>query len=444
MSVSVEPVPPLGPAPEAAAPRIAGLDEAALADVLAQSASDAERADRLGAFERYAAAPVPHRRMEEWRRTDPARIPFGSVRRLPLVQPGSCAPHPWDEACDLVLALEDDRFTVFDRLGLLVRGEVKLQPLAEALAEGVIGSDRLAEWGRRPDVPDQVALAPEPFWNAGFYLRVEPSARVPRGVLLRYHLRRVDALAVLRLVVELAPGAALSAVEWHESSSGRHLTLASKRWLIGERARLHWTVLRDEGAQTVHVADEWASLRRDARFDWITLNFGGQLIKARLTGDARAPGAAAELDGLYFVNGDGHVDQKTLQVHSAPDTFSRLLYKGAVKDRGFSMYQGQIIARPGAIRVDAYQKNNNLVLNDGARADSMPGLQIDADDLKCSHGATIGALDPDQLFYLRSRGLDERTARALLIRGFFEDVASRILHERVRERLQQRIEEKMK
>ena len=159
--------------------------------------------------------------------------------------------------------------------------------------------------------------------------------------------------------------------------------------------------------------------------------------------DVAGEGSSAELDGLFFCDLDQHVDQKTLQIHSAPNTYSRLLYKGAVQDKGHSVYQGVIQARPGAIKVDAYQTNNNLILTDGAQADTIPGLLIDADDLKCSHGATIGNLDPDQLFYLRSRGFSEAAAKRILVLGFYDEIADRIPYEAIRARVHAIVEEKL-
>jgi Fe-S cluster assembly protein SufD len=191
--------------------------------------------------------------------------------------------------------------------------------------------------------------------------------------------------------------------------------------------------LQEWGANTFHIANDWARVDREGKIDWITLNFGSRLSRMSFGSDAVGEGASAELDGLYFATGDQHFDQITLQVHSSPHTTSNLLYKGAVKGKARSVYQGMIIAREGADGVDAYQKNNNLVLSDGARADSLPGLQIDTDDLKCSHGSTIGNLDADQLFYLRSRGLDENEARRTLIEGFCEEITGRIPYEFVRE-----------
>jgi Fe-S cluster assembly protein SufD len=120
-----------------------------------------------------------------------------------------------------------------------------------------------------------------------------------------------------------------------------------------------------------------------------------------------------------------------------------MLYKGAVKDTGYSVYQGIIRALKNCVGVDSYQTNNNLVLDPGARADSLPGLIIDADELACSHGATMGNLDPEQMYYLRSRGIPESEARRMLVLGFFEEVIERVPFETMRDRLHEVIEQKL-
>lgn len=423
---------------------VPGLDADAFAALLKEAVSSEERAQRQAAFEQYRTAVYPHGKLEEWRRTDPARIPFESTRRLPNLSPGVCGEQERDKDFDAVVLVGDEHFQIL-RLNRTVPDDaLQIYSLSDALSRGIAGAEDMAKWGARPDHPDKMTLACEAFWNVGLYMAVAPDVDLSRGVLIRYQRRTGGTLLMPRVVFHAGAHSRVAVVEVYASPSEfAMLTAVSKRLLIGPAARVGWYTLRDEGDRTVHMADEWASLARDAQLEWVTLNLGGRLIKARFTGDALEPGATAELAGLFFAGGEQHVDQKTLQVHSAPDTFSRLLYKGAVKDRAYSVYQGQIIARPGAIRVDAYQRNNNLVLNDGARADSMPGLQIDADDLKCSHGSTIGHLDEEQLFYLRSRGIDARTARAILIEGFFEEIAQRIPNDGLREIVQRRVRERI-
>jgi ABC-type transport system involved in Fe-S cluster assembly, permease component len=196
-------------------------------------------------------------------------------------------------------------------------------------------------------------------------------------------------------------------------------------------------IVQEWGARTYHIGEDWVRAERDARVEWVTLLLGGRVCKMMVSCDVCEPHASARLSGLFFANRHQHVDQKTLQLHTAPHTYSNLLYKGAVKDEGHSVYQGIIEAAPGAVKVDAYQMNNNLILNEGARADSLPGLEIDADDLKCSHGATFGNLDPNQLFYLRARGLTETEARQSLVMAFFEEVIARVPYECMQERVRE-------
>jgi len=254
-----------------------------------------------------------------------------------------------------------------------------------------------------------------------------------RGILIFHDLKSPQSVIVPRLLVVAGERSKATIVEQMVSPSEALIqTVMAKELYVAQAAILRMITLQEWGANTFHIANDWARVEREGKIDWVTLNFGSRLSRMSFGSDAVGEGASAELDGLYFATGVQHFDQITLQVHSAPHTTSNLLYKGVVKDKAHSVYQGMIIAREGADGVDAYQKNNNLVLSDGARADSLPGLRIDTDDLKCSHGSTIGNLDADQLFYLRSRGLDENEARRTLIKGFCEDIAGRIPYEFVR------------
>jgi Fe-S cluster assembly protein SufD len=150
------------------------------------------------------------------------------------------------------------------------------------------------------------------------------------------------------------------------------------------------------------------------------------------------------MSGFFFTDGKQHLDLDTQQNHMAPNTTSDLLYKGALEGQSRAVWQGMIYVAPGAQRTDGYQANRNLVLSSRARADSIPGLEIMADDVRCTHGATVGKIDPELLFYLRSRGINEAEARRLVVEGFFEPVMDRIPYEGVRNRFQREIINKMK
>jgi Fe-S cluster assembly protein SufD len=149
------------------------------------------------------------------------------------------------------------------------------------------------------------------------------------------------------------------------------------------------------------------------------------------------------MSGFYFTDGVQHLDHDTQQNHNAPHTTSDLLFKGALKDTSRSVWQGMIYVAPGAQKTDGYQANRNLVLNPSARADSIPGLEILADDVRCTHGATVGKIDPELVFYLQSRGVPLHDAERLIVDGFFDPIMQRIPYDGVRERFAKAIMDKM-
>ena len=171
--------------------------------------------------------------------------------------------------------------------------------------------------------------------------------------------------------------------------------------------------------------------------------FGAGLVKANVESRLVAPGGTSEMLGVQFGDGTQHFDYHTLQEHAAPSTTSDLLYKGALKDKARSVFSGLIRADQGAQKTNAFQLNRNLILSEGARADSMPKLEILANDLRCTHGASTSRLNEDQIFYLMSRGLPRAAAVRMMVDGFFAEIFDRIPLEMVRERLSRAIEQKM-
>jgi Fe-S cluster assembly protein SufD len=177
--------------------------------------------------------------------------------------------------------------------------------------------------------------------------------------------------------------------------------------------------------------------------DWIFGAIGSHLTKNFSDLDLTGQGSTGRMSGFYFTDGIQHLDHDTQQNHLAAHTTSDLLFKGALKDRSRSVWQGMIYVAPGAQKTDGYQANRNLTLSSKARADSIPGLEILADDVRCTHGATVGKIDPEQIFYLLSRGISYPEAERLIVEGFFDPIMQRIPFEAVRERFQDAILEKM-
>lgn len=402
------------------------LDASALAR-LGEGEPDAVRKLRADAFARAAALPVPTGMEEDWRRTDPRRFDFGalpSAAAPEAAEPGE--PGAMDSFFDVVVRVDGDRWSVADRSGVLEGGALSLRPLSEALARDPSGVERL--WnstpGLRPD--DRFELLARAFHTFALHLRVAPGASLDRGVLL--HWREPPGRRFIPAVlVDVGDGASLGVTEIVESAGvGSAMSLGLTRFAVGAGGKLRWTHVQRAGADAVRMGFTHGVLAADASLDAVTVHAGADMVRTRFSADAAGRGASARVGGLFFAAAGQHVDQQTLQIHSSPETTSDLLYKGAVRDDGHSVYRGLIAVSRGAARINAYQRNNNIVLNDGARADSLPGLLIDADDLKCSHGATIGSVDPAQIFYLRSRGLTESEARRLILEGFFEEITSRL------------------
>jgi Fe-S cluster assembly protein SufD len=402
-------------------------------------------AKRQEAFATYETIAAPTHQDEEWRRTDPALFPLQDVTLSPLLEQVETVPAgEWDAEFDVVVAVTDDHFAIVQQTSAALDAGVTVCSLRQAAEAHPEWIQKYLQGEAMPAQSGKFEAFNDAFWNFGLFVHIPDGVEWERGMLIRYDMKRNASMLVPRLVVVAGQQSRATIVEHlHSDDDICFVAVPERELYVDEAADFKLVSLQEWGNNSFQITNDWGLVQRDAKLNWITLNFGTARSKMKFGSDVAGPGSAADMDGLFFATGDQHMDQRTLQIHSSPDTYSRLLYKGAVKDVGRSVYQGLIIARPGAIRVDAYQTNNNLVLNDGARADSIPGLLIDADDLKCSHGSTIGNLDPDQLFYLRSRGLAEAEARRFLIMGFFEEVIDRIPHGFIKDVVHRTIEKKM-
>jgi Fe-S cluster assembly protein SufD len=212
---------------------------------------------------------------------------------------------------------------------------------------------------------------------------------------------------------------------------------------VGEAANLRFVELQSWGEHVWNFSHERARVSRSGNLDWIFGAVGSYVTKNFSDLDLIGEGAVGRMSGFYFSENDQHFDHDTQQNHLAPHTTSDLLFKGALKDQSRSVWQGMIYVAPGAQKTDGYQANRNLVLSPKARADSIPGLEILADDVRCTHGATVGKIDADQVFYLRSRGMPYADAERLVVEGFFDPIMQRIPFEGVRSRFQDSILRKM-
>ncbi len=212
---------------------------------------------------------------------------------------------------------------------------------------------------------------------------------------------------------------------------------------IGDDSHLKYIELQSFGKHIWNFVHERVDVGRNASVDWVFGAIGSRMTKNFSDLELTGSGASGRMSGFYFTDGNQHLDHDTQQNHHASFTTSDLLYKGALKGRSRSVWQGMIYVAQGAQQADGYQSNRNLILSKHARADSIPGLEILANDVRCTHGATVGKIDPEMIFYLQSRGIPEKTAQRLVVEGFFEPIMQRIPFDGVRERFQNAILVKM-
>jgi Fe-S cluster assembly protein SufD len=255
----------------------------------------------------------------------------------------------------------------------------------------------------------------------------------------------VDGKTFTHTLVVVEEGAEAVLIDEFGSNSLRSQALhnGAVELIVRDRARLSYVSLQDFGTNVWQFNHERGRVGRDASLDWVLSIMGTGLIKTFQSVELDGRGAQARMSGLFFANQRQHFDLDTQQNHNAADTVSDLLYKGALKDRARSVWQGMIKALPDSQRIDGFQANRNLLLAKTARADSIPGLEIEADEVRCTHASTIGQIDELELFYLMSRGIPEHTAIQMVVEGFFAPVMDRIPIEGVRDRIAARIIEKV-
>lgn len=283
------------------------------------------------------------------------------------------------------------------------------------------------------------------FWHGGYVLHV------PKGVHVEIPLRvsialseanRADLSHALIIaeassqVVILEENLSLDA-----TASGMHS--GAVEIFAGQNASVTYVQVQRWNHHVWNFASHRAIVERDAQLCWVTATFGGRLNKLNQVSVLDGPGCDVKMLGLSFTDGRQHLDVSTAQEHASPHTSSDLLYRTVLKDRAQSAWGGNIYVYPEANYTDAYQKNDNLVLSERAHADTLPGLEIQAHEVRCTHGATAGKIDPEQIFYLMSRGMSYAQAERLIVEGFFEPVLERIPLESVREELSESITRKL-
>jgi Fe-S cluster assembly protein SufD len=392
------------------------------------------RARRLAAWEAFRALPVPTTRSEEWRYTDLARWPWAdAIVPDPAGRPAA-ARAPTDGA-------EGSGAGGAAAVGRLVDEAAGLFRRHARLPAGVVFADLATALRDHADLLEPHLLAEAGDRAAGFFPALHAALvgggvvlAVPDGVEVDLPFRtfrtlaRDGAAAFPHTLVVAGARSRVTLVETLRSGArpASALHAGATEIVAGAGAEVRVVTVQDWGPGVLHWWRQRARLERDAVVRTLVVTLGGALARSEVESLLEGQGGTSEMLGLYAADGAQHVDHRTLQLHRAPHTTSDLLFKGALRGRSRAAFSGLIKVSPGAQRTDAYQKNRNLLLSGDARADSLPNLEIEADDVRCSHGATIGPADELQLFYLRSRGLTRDVAERVLVEGFFEEVLARL------------------
>ncbi len=385
---------------------------------------------RRAAMEHFLAEGFPTPRHEDWLSTSLAALEEARFGPTPLAPaPVGCA------AIDPVLrALPRSGRVVFvdgrlhEGLSAPLPDGVRVTPLDQALASRREVLERLLMLPPEEQAHPFVRLGTA-FLGQGVLVEVAPGATLD-GPLVLQHVRTKDVgpLALHPRTVVLAGERSRATLfeSWVGLGSGHDLTNALTQVEAAPGARLEHVRVQREGYGTVHVGLLKARVERDAAFHAVVLSFGAALARMETDIALVGPGADASLDALYVLDGERRADLVSRVAHLVPHATSRQRVKGVLDGASRGAFTGRVRVAPGALKTDARQGSHNLLLSPRALVESRPQLEIDADDVKCSHGATVGRLDATALFYLRSRGIAEAQARQLLVHAFAAEVLSHL------------------
>ncbi|MDX2162535.1 MAG: Fe-S cluster assembly protein SufD [bacterium] len=410
------------------------------------------RESRLSAWDLYETLPMPTRDNDEaWKRTDYRGVRWDQVNHLPNGHTPSLDSVP---AVMLEPLIGDEQGATL----VIVDGKVVQYALSEAFsAQGVIFTDLLSacrdhESAVRPHLMTKAvkptdgkfAALHAALWTHGVFLYV------PRGVVLElpihvvmYNTQSGSTLGHVLVVVEEGAQATMLVDYQSARLDAQTAHIGATELLVGSAANLRYVALQDWNRTTYEFNHQRGRVERDGVLDWVIGTMGGQFVKNFIEMELDGQGANGRVSGMFFADHEQLFDHDTQQNHNAPLTLSDLLFKGAAKDEARSVWQGMIKSLPQMQKIDGFQASRNLVLSDDARMDAIPGLEIEADDVRCTHAATFGTLEEQPVFYLMSRGIPRSEAELIITEGFFEELLDRVPFERVRERLRESLEAKI-
>ena len=286
------------------------------------------------------------------------------------------------------------------------------------------------------DREDRFAALHAACWTGGQFLYVPRGVHVeqPFHVLSSLSDGAVD-LGHTIVILEDGASATLLAETASTSENAESLHCGAIELIVGDRANLRYVNLQNWGQRVWHFARQKAVVGRDAQLQWTSAAIGSRLSKVNQHVVLDGQGANSQMNGVLFTENKQHLSYHTQQYHKKPNCYSDFLYKAALQDKSHTVWRGMIKVDEGAQQTDGYQRNDNLLLSNNARADSIPGLEIEADDVRCTHGSTTGKVDEEMIYYAQCRGFTRKEAMRLIVTGFFQQIFDRITIESVRDAL---------
>ncbi len=377
--------------------------------------------------QRYAALPLPTTNDESWRFTD-----------LKGFDPDSYAANGHGATSAPAGPMLD-----VDVTGLAVVTESGIE--IERAPDGIVFApldDAQERLGTLVGHDEKFAAHNAALWEHGLLVVIPKGVHVEQPLYVRVANTVEGGALFFRLLVIAEEGSRATLIEEYTSATPElaGYTNAVVELFVEQNAKLEYVSLQNLSMSTWHFANHHARVERDAELDWVAGGFGSKRGKTRIQNDLAGQGATSRVTGAYFADGNQHLDYDTFQEHIAPNTTSDFAFKGALRDEATAVWRGMIRVEKEAQKTNAYQENRNLMLSKKAHADSIPGLEILANDVRCTHGATLGQVDREQLFYGMSRGLSRAEMERIIVRGFFQDILDRIELEPVRETLGEALE----
>ncbi|GAC1613979.1 MAG: Fe-S cluster assembly protein SufD [Candidatus Dormibacteraceae bacterium] len=400
------------------------------------------RVRRREAWRVYEEIGLPRRDDEEWRRIDFKGFRFEDFTSFE--EPNGGPPSDVIEGAAGVLRQRGSALGKVELDPAVAAKGVLFMPLSQAAREHPELVQRHLFSEVRAD-RDKFSAAHAALFSGGTLLYVPDNVEIERPFVGQFWSSGGGAAVLPHTLILAGRNARFNYLDEFLSPTldAPAFTSGSAELFVGEGADVGYVAVQKWGRHAYQFANQRAHVQKDGAARIFNVTLGGRFAKLRVEANLQGRGSSAELKGIYLASEDQFFDFHTLQDHQVGDTRSDLLFKGALRDTARSVYAGLIRIEKGAARSDAYQANRNLVLSDKARATSIPMLEIDNNDVRCTHGATVGPVDPMHLFYLVSRGIPEPTAMRMLVQGFFGEVIDRIPFEQARRLVEDELEARL-